>query len=122
MAGVLRYNGIAEEGAIFSYPPVAVRIACTGGFLVNGTGADGEIVENGYEKAVKTLALTGRIIWLGSQGNDVFSAIVEGNVFPDDADSITALIAAITAVRDGANTVTITTATVLLGTGAFDYA
>ena len=121
MAGVLRYNGVVEEGGIFSYPPVMVKVAATGGFTVDGTGADGEIVENGYSKAVKTLALTSSIIWVGAHTNNSFTCMVEGNVFPNSADDITALAAAMELIID-AGTAVVTTSTVLNGDGTFTYA
>jgi hypothetical protein len=121
MAGVIRHNGTVEEGGIFSYPPVMVKVASTGGFLADTVAGDGAITENGYSKAAKTLALTSSIIWIGAQDDDSFTCMVEGNVFPVGADDITALTVAMELIND-AGTAVVTVSTVLNGDGTFTYA
>lgn len=128
MATVSKYHGVAAPGAFYGYQPLVIKAACTGGFLAS-TGGDGAtaVTEKGYDKAVKAVQQYGSIVWLGAQDDDSFCCIVDGATMnraagPTTAGDLGALDDAITAVRDGANAVTITTSSALNGAGTFTFA
>jgi hypothetical protein len=122
MAGVLKYNGQVESGNFIGYPLLMVKAACTGGFLAASEGSDGEIVENGYDKAVKVFETVGSVLWVSVQDDDSITVMVESSTFPQETADLTALDDALTAVRDGSNALTVTTSSALNGDGTFTYA
>ena len=118
-----RVSGSAQAVAWYGYSPLVVSMAATGGFLVDTVDADGVITENGFSKTVAALETFGSIVWLGAQGDDAFTAIVDGpSMNKGAAGDYAELVAAVTAVRDGGANVVVTTASALNSDGTFTLA
>lgn len=78
MAGVDRVNGVPSTGAFYGLSPIVLRITNTATFTANSGGGTSEITEGGYTKAVKAVQTVGSIVWLGTQTDNSFAAIVDG--------------------------------------------
>lgn len=110
-----RVAGTVEAGAFYGYQPMALLISATGGFLEDAV-SNGVITKNGFSNTVDVVESFGSIVWMGAQDDDSFACVVDEPSFNKGEDGDFAeLIAAVTAVRDGSDTVTVQTATTLLG-------
>lgn len=133
-AGITRVHGEAAAGAFYGLQPIVVNIAATGKFtadtVTSGGGTSGDILvsEGGYAKAVKALETLASIVWLGTQANDSFTAVVDGTSFNTGAGATTA--GTYGALKDSlvsecggsAGNYTVTISTALNGAGTFTFA
>lgn len=118
----LRVHGSVVADANQGYQPLVIKVAATGGFLVDTVAGSGAITKNGYSKAVEVLETFGSIVWVGAQTDNTFTCIVDGaTVNKGTAGTFVELAAAMQDIVD-AGTAVVTTSSVLNGAGTFTFA
>lgn len=118
----IRTAGSVVADANQGYQPIVIKVAATGGFLVDTVAGSGAITKRGYSKAVQVLETFGSIVWVGAQSDNSFCAIVDGaTVNKGTAGTYVELAAAMQLVVD-AGTAVVTSSATLNGAGTFTFA